>query len=68
MTGLSALLRNSIVIIYSRDALKPSGIRRSGNGVSQLSPLRPALGNGDKLIIEFLRNDLCKCLPYGSSD
>jgi len=50
-------LRNAIVIIYSRGVLQPSGIRRFGNGVSQLSPLRPALGNGDPLI-EILRNAL----------
>jgi hypothetical protein len=47
LTGLSVLLRNAIVIIYSRGVLQPSGIRRFGNGVSQLSPLRPVLGNGD---------------------
>jgi len=34
-----------------------SGIRRFGNGASQLSPLRPVLGNGDALI-EVLRNAL----------
>ena len=39
-------MRNAIVIIYSRGVLQPSG-RRFGNGVSQLSPLRPVLGNGD---------------------
>jgi len=33
------LLRNAIVIIFSRGVLQPSGIRRFGNGVSQLSPL-----------------------------
>ena len=54
MTGLSVLLRNAIVIIYSRGVLQPSGIRRFGNGVSQLSPLRPVLGNGDPLS-EILR-------------
>ena len=54
LTGLSAFLRNEIVIIYSRGVLQPSGIRRFGNGVSQLPPLRPVLGNGDPLI-EFLR-------------
>ena len=42
---------------YSRGVLQPSGISKSGNGVSQLSPLRPVLGNGD-LRIEFLRNAL----------
>ena len=47
LTGLSVLLRNAIVIIFSRGDLQPSGIRRFGNGVSQLSPLRPVLGNGD---------------------
>jgi len=57
VTGLSVLLHNSIVIIYSRGALQPSGIRRFGNGVSQLSPLRPVLGNGGPLT-EFLRNAL----------
>ena len=36
-------MRNAIVIIYSRGVLQPSGIRRFGNGVSQLSPLRPRL-------------------------
>jgi len=57
LTGLSVLLRNAIVIIYPRGVLQPSGIRRFGNGVSQLSPLRPVLGNGDPLI-EILRNAL----------
>jgi len=57
LTGLSALLRNSVVIIYSRGVLQPSGIRRFGNGVSQLSPLRPVFGNGDPLI-KILRNAL----------
>ena len=57
LTGLSVLLRNAIVIIYSRGVLQPSGIRRFGSGVSQLSPLRPVLGNGDPLI-EILRNAL----------
>ena len=60
LTGLSVLLRNAVVIIYSRDVLQPSGIRRFGNGVSQLSPLRPVLGNGDPLI-EIFR----KALAYG---
>ena len=41
----------------SRGALQPSGIRRSGSGVSQLSPLRSVLGNGDPLI-ELLENAL----------
>ena len=50
-------MRNAIVIIFSRGVLQPSGIRRFGNGISQLSPLRPALGNGDPLI-EILRNAL----------
>jgi len=50
-------LRNAIAIIYSRGVLQPSGTRRNGNGVSQLSPLRPVLGNGD-LFIEILRNAL----------
>jgi len=50
-------LRNAIVIILSRGVLQPPGIRRFGNGVSQLSPLRPVLGNGDPLI-EILRNAL----------
>ena len=50
-------MRNAIVIIFSRDVLQPSGIRRFGNGVSQLSALRRVLGNGDALI-EFLRNAL----------
>jgi len=57
MTGLSALLRNSIVIIYSRGALQPSDIMSFGNGVSQLSPLRPVLGNGVPLI-ELIGNAL----------
>ena len=57
LTGLSVLLRNAIAIIFSRSVLQPSGIRRFGNGVSQLSPLRPVLGNGDPLI-EILRNSL----------
>jgi len=50
-------LRHAIVIIFSRGVLQPLGIRRFGNGVSQLSPLRPVLGNGDPLI-EILRNAL----------
>ena len=50
-------MRNAIVIIFSRGVLQPSGIRRFGNGLSQLSPLRPVLGNGDPLI-EILRNAL----------
>ena len=50
-------MRNAIVIIFSRGVLQPSGIRRFGNGVSQLSPLRHVLGNGDPLI-EILRNAL----------
>ena len=57
LAGLSALLRKEIAIIYSRGALQPSGIRRSGSGVSQLSPLRSVLGNGDPLI-ELLENAL----------
>ena len=56
LTGLSVLLRNAIARIYSRGVLQPSGIRRFGNGVSQLSPLRPVLGNGDPLS-EFLRRN-----------
>jgi len=48
-------LRNAIAIIYSRGCLQPSGIRKFGNGMSQLYPLRPVVGNGDPLI-EFLRN------------
>ena len=35
LTGLSVILRNAIVIIFSRGVLQPSGIRRFGNGVSQ---------------------------------
>ena len=50
-------MRNANLIIYSKGALQPPGIRRFGIGVSQLSPLRPALGNGDPLI-EILRNAL----------
>ena len=57
LTGLSVLLRNAVVIIFSRGVPQPSGIKRFGNGVSQLSPLRPVLGNGDPLI-EFLQNAL----------
>ena len=57
MTGLSVLLRKAIVIIFSRGVLQPSGIRRFGNGVSQLSPLRTVFGNDDPLI-EFLLNAL----------
>ena len=49
LTGLSVLLRNAIVVIYSRGALQPLGIRRYANGVNQLSPLRPVLGNDDPL-------------------
>ena len=56
-------MRNAIVIIYSRGVLQPSGIRRFGNGVSQLSPLRPVLGNGDPLI-EILRNALTDCSVF----
>ena len=48
-------MRNEIVIIFSQGVFQPPGISRFGNGVSQLSPLRPALGNGDPLI-EILRN------------
>jgi len=50
-------LRNAIAIIFSRGVPQPSGIRRFGNGVSKLSPLRPVLGNGD-LLIEILQNAL----------
>ena len=50
-------MRNAIVIIYSRGVLQSPGIRTFGNGLSQLSPLRPVLGNGDPLI-EILRNAL----------
>ena len=51
-------MRNyTIVIIYSRSVLQPPGIRRFGNGVSKLPPLRPVLGNGDPFT-EFLRNAL----------
>jgi len=50
-------LRNAIGIIFSRGALLPPGIRRFGNGVSQLSPLRPVLDYGDPLT-EILRNAL----------
>ena len=53
-------MRNAIVIIFSRGVLQPSGVRRSGNGVSQLSPLRPVLGNGDPLN-EILRNAIGHC-------
>jgi len=57
--GWIVLLRNAIVIICSRGVLQPSGIRRFGNGMSQLSPLRPALvGIDGDPIIEFLRNAL----------
>ena len=50
-------MRNAIVIIYSRGALQPSGIRRFGNGVRQLSSLRPVLSIGGPLT-EFLRDAL----------
>jgi hypothetical protein len=53
LTGLSVLLHNAIAIIYPRGVFQPPGIRRFGNGVSQLSPFRPVLGNGDPLS-EFL--------------
>ena len=36
-------LQKEIVMIYSRGVLQPSGIRRFGNGLSLLSPLRPVL-------------------------
>ena len=50
-------MRIAIVIIFSRGVVQPSGIRRFGNGVSQLSPLRPVLGNGDgDPLIEILQN------------
>ena len=53
-------MRNAIVIIFSRGVLQPSGIRRFGNGVSKLSPLRLVLGNGNygDPLIEFLQNAL----------
>jgi len=50
-------LHKAIVIVYSRSALQPSGIRRFGIGVSQLSPLWPVLRNG-KPFIELLGNAL----------
>jgi len=50
-------MQYAIVIIYSRGVLQPSGIRRFGNGVSQLPPLQPVLGNGNPLI-KILRNAL----------
>jgi len=37
------------------------------NGVNQLSPLRPILGNGDPLI-EFLRNGVSHSAPRKSVD
>jgi len=43
---VSVLLRKAIVIIYSQGLLQLSETGRFGNGVSQLSPLRPVLGNG----------------------
>jgi len=56
MIELSNLLRKEIIIDYSRRVLRPSGIRRSGMGVSLLSPLRPVLGNGNgEQLIELLR-------------
>jgi hypothetical protein len=55
LTGLSVVLRNAIVIIYSRGVLQLLGIRRFENCVGLLSPLRPAVGNGDPLELEFLR-------------
>ena len=45
LTGLSDLLRNAYVIIYSRGVLQPSGIRRFGIGVIQLSPLTIHFGD-----------------------
>ena len=58
LTGMSFLLHNTIVTIYSQVVHQPSsGIRRSGMGVSLLSPLRPVLGNGESLI-ELLGNAL----------
>ena len=60
-------MRNAIVIIYSRGVLQPSGIRRFGNGVSQLFPLRPVLGNGNgDPLIEFLRNSLTSTQSFRS--
>jgi len=50
-------LHKPIAIVYSRGVLQPSGIRRFGIGVSQLSPLRPVLCNG-KPLIEHLGNAL----------
>jgi len=50
-------LHKAILIVHSRGALQPSGIRMSGIGVSQLSPLSPVLCNG-KPFIELLGNAL----------
>jgi len=57
LIGLSALLHKEVVIVYTRDVLKPSGIRRFGIGVSLLSQLWPVLRNGEPLI-ELLGNTL----------
>jgi len=52
--GLSALLQGlkvkTVAVVYSRDILKLSGIRRFGIGVGLLSSLRTALGNGEPRI------------------
>ena len=45
-------MRNAIAISFSRGVLQPSGIRRFGNGVSQLSPLRPVLGELELELIQ----------------
>ena len=42
-------MRDAIVIIYSRGVLQPSGIRRFGNGVSQLSPSKRRLKSSVRL-------------------
>ena len=50
-------MHKAIVIVYSRDVLQLSGIRGFGIGVSLMSPLRPALRNGEPLT-ELLGNFL----------
>jgi len=50
-------LHKAILIVYSRDVLQPSGIRRFGIGVILLYPLWPVLRNGEPLI-ELLGNAL----------
>ena len=51
-------MHNAIVTIYSQVAHQPSAIRRFWFGVSQLSPLRPILRNGNPLALPFYDFDL----------